>query len=94
MLERRVFDLVVVRKLDHPQRYTPAMRRAIEHAYYVAERIGESYVIDASTPGRGDTSRCAAARGGKRMIHNPSRPFPDLITGALLALVAISRLAS
>ncbi len=45
MLERRVFDLVVVRKLDHPQRYTPAMRRAIEHAYYVAERIGESYVI-------------------------------------------------
>ena len=45
MLERRVFDLVVVRKLDHPQRYTPTMRRAIEHAYYVAERIGESYVI-------------------------------------------------
>ena len=45
MLERRVFDLVVVRKLDNPTRYTPTMRRAIEHAYYVAERIGESYVI-------------------------------------------------
>jgi hypothetical protein len=28
------------------------------------------------------------------MSHNPSRPFPDLIAGALLALVAISRFAS
>ena len=45
MLERRVFDLIVVRKLDDSRRYTPRIRLAIEQAYYVAQRIGESYVI-------------------------------------------------
>jgi hypothetical protein len=51
MLDRRVFDLIVVRKLDDTRRYSPRIRLAIEQAYYVAQRIGESYVVMRPRPG-------------------------------------------